>query len=169
MEQAPAPTPEKKKKKSFSWFTLIAWILLLSFITIQFFQPDKNNYNTDFSNDITAAVPVPDSVHVLLQAACYDCHSNNTQYPWYTNIQPVGWWLRGHIDNGKSNLNFNEFAAYSPDKQKDKLGAIAASQQDEWMPLKSYTWMHKEAKLTPAQRQQIIAWTEAARTKLKVE
>lgn len=160
-------TEKKEKKKSkVRWGKIILWVLVLGFITIQFFQPDKNNNSTDRSRDISAIADIPADVNVVLQSACYDCHSNNTRYPWYTNIQPVGWWLNNHINNGKQYLNFNEFTTYSPEKQKDEMDEIIASQKEGWMPLDSYTWIHKDAKLTNTQRQQIITWAEAVKTKI---
>ena len=160
MQQQPsAPIPQKKKSK-IRWGKIILWVLVLTFVTIQFFQPDKNNTSIDKSQSIAVITPISDTVNALLQSACYDCHSNNTRYPWYTNIQPVGWWLRHHINEGKQHLNFDEFVSYSTEKQQDKLEEIVKSQQDGWMPLDSYTWIHKDAKLTDGQRQQIIAWAK---------
>ncbi len=158
MQQQPPPPVKEKKKSKVRWGKIILWVLVLTFVAIQFFQPDKNNYSIDKSHDIGNIVAIPGSVDTLLQAACYDCHSNNTRYPWYTNIQPVGWWLRNHINNGKRHLNFNEFTTYSPEKQADKLEEVIKSQQEGWMPLDSYTWIHKDARLTEGQKQQIIAW-----------
>ena len=155
MEQ---PLVAKKKKSNVRWGKIIMWVLVLTFVTIQFFQPDKNNNSIDKSKSIATITPIPDSVNAILQVACYDCHSNNTRYPWYTNIQPVGWWLRNHINNGKRHLNFDEFTIYSPIKQSDKLEETIKSQQEGWMPLDSYTWIHKDARLTEAQRQQLITW-----------
>lgn len=163
MEQLPI---KEKKKSGLRWVKITLWILVLSFVAIQFFQPDKNNYSTDRSHDISNIAAIPVSVDTLLQAACYDCHSNNTRYPWYTNIQPVGWWLRNHIDNGKRHLNFNEFTTYSPEKQNDELDEIIKSQQEGWMPLDSYTWIHKDAKLTDGQRQQLIAWAQTVKERI---
>jgi hypothetical protein len=154
------------RKSGIRWGKITMWVLLLAFIAIQFFQPDKNNNSVAFTNDISAVAVVPAPINHLLQQACYDCHSNNTRYPWYTNIQPVGWWLNGHINNGKRHLNFNEFATYAPDKQREKLDEIISSQREGWMPLNSYTWIHKDARLTATQRQQIITWAEGVKAKL---
>ena len=81
-------------------------ILLLAFIIIQFFRPAKNRSDVISANDITKKYAVPADVLNILQTSCYDCHSNNTKYPWYSYIQPVAWWLDSHIKNGKRGLNF---------------------------------------------------------------
>ena len=114
-------------------------------------------------------VPVPDTVKNLLQAACYDCHSNNTNYPWYTNIQPVGWWLNNHVEDGKNHLNFNEFVNIPPkgnrstkERQLKKLEEIKETIEEGEMPLGSYTLIHKEARLNPEQKDEIVKWAEAA-------
>ena len=83
----------------------------------------------------------------VFKNSCYDCHSNNTRYPWYVNIQPMGWVMARHIKKGKENLNFSEFGTYSKRKQANKLRAIATSIKDGSMPLSSYTIMHTDAKL----------------------
>ncbi len=128
----------------------------------------------DMGNDITKVVAVPDSVFVLLKTACYDCHSNFTKYPWYSNIQPIGWWLKDHVDEGKLHLNFQEFALVKANdkystpalRQDHKLEEVIETVKDGEMPLKSYTIIHKESKLTDAQRKMITDWAASARRQL---
>src|ERR1019366_10052140 len=86
-------------------------IVLFALIAIQFFHPQKNLSN-DLTNDISKKFAGPDSVQQILKTSCYDCHSNHTEYPWYSKIQPVGWWLTDHINEAKRGLNFNEFSRY---------------------------------------------------------
>jgi hypothetical protein len=161
--QRQLPKQPVAKKVKPRWGRIILWSLLLIFMIMQFFQPDKNNNNVVLSNDISSVVTVPDDVNLLLHSACYDCHSNNTDYPWYTNIQPIGWWLNDHINNGKRHLNFNEFATYTLERKRETLEEVGKSVKEGWMPLNSYTWMHKDAKLTDAQKQTIINWAEGAK------
>jgi hypothetical protein len=101
----------------------IALVLLAAFIIIQFFRPEKNlsSSETIAANDISKLYPVPQEVGSILQTSCYDCHSNNTHYPWYSNFQPVAWWLADHVNEGKNELNFSEFASYRIGKQYRKL------------------------------------------------
>lgn len=144
-------------------FKKILLALLLVFIAIQFIRPTKNKSGQVLPKDITKTVNVPDKIQVIFKNTCYDCHSNNTRYPWYVNIQPMGWIMASHIKNGKADLNFSEFGAYSKRKQGNKLRAIATSIKDGSMPLSSYTIMHTDAKLTEENKNLIIDW--ASKTK----
>ena len=122
--------------------------LFAGFVTIQFIQPARNKSDKIQQNDIKKIYAVPDKVLAILQNSCYDCHSNNTQYPWYSFIQPVAWWMSSHIRKGKANLNFSEFGTYSTRKQQSKLQAIVNSIKDETMPISLYALLHKSVKLT---------------------
>ena len=82
--------------------------LLVVFVIIQFFRPEKNDSN-DLTHAISTKYNVPENIQTMLKGACNDCHSNNTTYPWYSNIQPVAWWLNDHIEHGKGHLNFSSF------------------------------------------------------------
>ncbi len=139
-------------------------------IAIQFIPPARNTDKNGqvLSTDITRAFPVPDSVLTVFKSSCYNCHSNNTDYPWYSNIQPGGWWLAWHIRKGKSELNFNEFGSYSPFKQRSKFFAIENSLKDGTMPLWSYTLIHKEARITEKDKRAVIAWADKMRDSLSL-
>ena len=132
--------------------------LLAILLVIQFIHPAKNASAAITAQDISTMYAVPDSVHVILQKACMDCHSNNTRYPWYDRIQPVAWWLTDHINEGKRELNFSEFGSRTPDKQAKKLKKLAKEVQEGGMPLNSYTWMHKDAILTEQEKNTLITW-----------
>lgn len=149
---------------------MIKKIILLLFALIaiaQFIRPAKNVSAAVGPNDISAKYPVPADVSALLKRACYDCHSNNTNYPWYAEVQPAGWWLASHVNDGKRHLNFSEFAAYTPKRAKTKAGEIVDEVEEKKMPLKSYTWMHPEARLTVEEIKLIIAWAEDLEAKIK--
>lgn len=135
-------------------------VLLIVFAAIQFIQPVHNQDAQVVLTDITKVYPVPDKVQAILKNSCYDCHSNNTRYPWYSRIQPWGWWLASHIRKGKEELNFSEFGTYSTRRQKSKLKSIGSSIEDETMPLPSYTLIHKGAKLTKEDKALILDWVE---------
>lgn len=135
-------------------------ILLVAFVLIQFIQPARNHSGQVLQTDITKMFAIPSNVKTILESACYDCHSNNTRYPWYANIQPGGWWLANHIKEGKEELNFSEFGGYSPRRQISKLRSIGNSIKDGSMPLSSYTFMHKDAKLTKEEQAQLIDWVK---------
>src|SRR5690349_7024288 len=121
--------------------------LLLLFLLSQFIRPSHNSGNASSSTDITHVVPVPDSVISILKIACYDCHSDHTNYPWYSKITPVNWWLYDHIIEGKRHLNFSNFTSYSYKRKAKKLEEVAETVEKHEMPLDSYLWIHKEAKL----------------------
>ncbi|MGN7823508.1 heme-binding domain-containing protein [Chitinophaga sp. 22536] len=147
---------------------LIAGILLLIFAGIQLFRPAKNQGN-DQTADISRVITTPDSIHALLQAACYDCHSNYTHYPWYAEIQPVSWWLANHVNEGKRELNFHEYGKYTTKRQLHKLKEMKEQITEGEMPLSSYTLIHKEAIWTPAQQQAVITWIDSAMAKMSVQ
>ncbi|HRH58255.1 MAG TPA: heme-binding domain-containing protein [Chitinophagales bacterium] len=138
----------------------IALSILLILIVIQFFQPQKNQSTELLAADITKVTNVPDDVLTILKTSCYDCHSNNTVYPWYNNLQPVAWWLNNHIKEGKERLNFSEFGNYTFDKSRKKLRGIAREIEEGEMPLTSYTVIHRNAILDEAQKNLVINWAE---------
>lgn len=138
-------------------------ILLVScflFIVIQFIRPVHNISSQVSTTDISKVIIVPDTLLSLLKNACYDCHSNNTLYPWYSNIQPMGWLMAYHIKHAKSQLNFSDFGSYSKRRQLSKLDGIANSIKDDIMPLKSYKIMHKSAQLSSDEKTLLINWTQ---------
>lgn len=141
--------------------------LFIVLIVIQFIKPDKNQSSADTPNDIFAHYQAPDSIKQLIHTACYDCHSNNTAYPWYSEIQPVAWWLADHVKEGKSEINFSEFASYTPKKGDHKLEELIEMVKEEEMPLKSYTLIHGDARLSNAQRVAITNWAEQVRAQIK--
>jgi hypothetical protein len=138
-------------------------ILLVSgilFIALQFIRPVQNKNGLVLSTDISKVISIPDTVRTLLKDACYDCHSNNTDYPWYSNIQPMGWLMAYHIKEAKNQLDFSEFGSYSQRRQLSKLDGIANSLKDDIMPLKSYKIMHKSAQLSTGEKSLLINWAQ---------
>ena len=140
--------------------------LLIVVIAIQFIQPAHNISGQVLPTDITKKVNVPDKVLDIFKNACYDCHSNNTRYPWYVYIQPMGWMMARHVRNGKENLNFSDFGSYSQRKQANKLRAIEKSIKEGSMPLSSYTIMHTDARLSVEDKKVITDWVSNARDSL---
>jgi hypothetical protein len=141
-------------------YLLIGVVVLL--LAIQLIQPQLNTGNATGPADITHAVSVPAEVSGLLKQSCYDCHSNHTTYPWYDRIAPVSWWVAGHINDGKRELNFTEFGTYSPKKQGKKLEEIGETVEEGEMPLKSYLITHGDARLTEAQKKTLVDWAQGA-------
>ncbi len=137
-------------------FLLIA--LLLAFIVIQFFQPEKNIEEVS-SNHIFNQEKMPDAIKNLLTDACIDCHSNSTNYLWYHNIAPVSWMVDEHVNEGKSELNFSEWGTMDIFEKITTLEEICQETEHKSMPLKSYRAMHPKAKLSDEQIAQLCDWT----------
>jgi len=143
--------------------------LLIIFIGIQFIRPVKNRSEQALSTDLSRTVNVPGKVHTILKTACYDCHSNNTNYPWYSNVQPIAWFLANHIRKGKAELNFSEFGSYSLRRQISKMNGIAKSIEKGVMPLRSYTMLHKNARLTKEDKDILIDWALTTKDSLSLK
>ena len=146
---------------------LLITILLLLMLIQLMPKPTKNLSDTLSANDITQKFTVPDTVQSILRASCFDCHSNNTVYPWYSKVQPVAWWLNRHIEEGKRELNFSEFASYPLKRQYRKLSKIKDEVNDGGMPLPSYTIIHRYAKLDESQKNIIANWVNTLQDSLK--
>jgi hypothetical protein len=142
--------------------------LLTVLVLIQFIKPERNLSN-DNTFAISAKYPVPAEVDKILKDACNDCHSNLTNYPWYANLQPVGWWLTNHVKGGKKHLNYSEFTNRPIAIQNHKFEETVEMVKEGEMPLKSYTWLglHPEAKLSEEQRQTLTRWAQACMDTLK--
>jgi len=145
----------------------ILLLLLAVLVLIQFIRPAKNLSVTMSGNDITTHMVIPGDVLDIFKKSCYDCHSNNTIYPWYFHIQPVAWWMQDHVNEGRKELNFSEFASYSPKKQYHKMRGIAEQIRNGEMPLDSYLWIHKDAILSDAQKTKILAWADSSGASIK--
>jgi len=142
-------------------------LLLVALIAIQFFRPEKNIHPQPQPANIASVYPVPANVDSILVKACNDCHSNNTRYPWYNNIQPVAWWLNHHVDEGKEELNFDEFATYAAARKYDKIKETKKEVDEGEMPIYSYTLVHAEARLTDAEKQALTSWSENIRKQME--
>jgi hypothetical protein len=142
--------------------------LIVVFVLMQFFHPEKN-ISDDNTNAISTKYTVPDKVKYTLKAACNDCHSNKTAYPWYNNMQPVAWWLNHHVDEGKHKLNFSNFTTRPIAFQNHSFEDIVEQMEKKEMPLPSYTYLglHKDANLSEEQSNAIINWAKAQMDTLK--
>lgn len=144
---------------------LLAVIAIL--VVIQFIRPAKNEGNAYAATDITHVISTNDEVKQILEISCNDCHSNHTIYPWYNNIQPVAGWLSHHVNEGKGELNFTEFANYPVKKQIHKLEETVEMVKEGDMPLNSYTWTHGDAKLSQAQKEVLVKWADEGMRQLQ--
>ncbi len=143
-------------------WVIISVIFLSIVVIIQFFQPQRNLNKVASKDDIFLNLSADQLVKKNIVNACYDCHSNNTRYPFYANFAPVSWLLYNHIQEGKSHLNFSEWASYDKKKQLKLLNDICDELTSKEMPLKSYIFMHSSAILNSMEVENICNWTEAA-------
>ena len=134
--------------------------LLLALGVVQFVSTPRNTGPTEGPASLVAREKVPGDVQAMLQRACYDCHSANTKYPWYAAVQPVAWWMNQHVLDGKTEVNFSDFARYDTKRTVRKLQAVADEVRDRKMPLKSYLLVHGEAKLTDAEAARLAKWAD---------
>lgn len=145
----------------------VALGLLILFVLLQLIPRSVNNNEIILPTDITNNYQIPGEVQSVLKRACYDCHSNNTGYPWYAHVQPFRLILDRHIKTGKEELNFSEFGNYSEKKQYNKLNSIGESLKKETMPLKSYQLMHSNARLTKPEKAAVLKWINDTRNLIK--
>ena len=153
--------------KSFFKLKNMLTILLLLFIGIQFIDVKKNISQSQSANAIENHYKIPEKVQAILKTSCYDCHSNNTSYPWYSKVQPVKWWLADHVNSGKRHLNFDEFNSYSREKKLKKLDEIVETVKEGEMPLASYTVIHQDAKLSASDQAEIEKWINEIKKEVK--
>jgi Haem-binding domain len=135
---------------------IIGLIVLL--IAIQFFRIDKTNPPVDQTKDFIALTKPSAEIEGILRTSCYDCHSNETTYPWYMNVAPLSWWLKHHVNEGREHLSFSTWGNYSEEQQQHKLEEVLEEVLEGEMPLSSYTIVHKETALSPAQQEKLAAW-----------
>ena len=135
---------------------IIGLVLLVVLVGLQFFPARTNNSSTVTSTDFIKTYKAPKQIAQTLNASCYDCHSNNTKYPWYSKVQPVGWLLEDHINDGKEVLNLSEFGSYSGRKQQSKLTSMISQIEDDKMPLAAYTFIHRKALLSKENKKALL-------------
>ncbi|MGY8915097.1 MAG: heme-binding domain-containing protein, partial [Flavobacteriales bacterium] len=109
---------------------IILLVLLVVFVGIQFFPISRNQSDIVPKTDFMVVNDVPKQVESIIKTSCYDCHSNNTEYPWYNKVQPVAWFLEDHVAHGKEELNFNEWADFSSRRKNSKLKSIISQIED---------------------------------------
>lgn len=135
-------------------------MILIALFGIQFIPSNRNQSVEVLASDFTNIFDVPININQLLVRSCYDCHSNNTNYPWYNTLQPIAMLLENHITKAKEELNFSEFGEYSKRRQKSKLKSIRDQILKNKMPLTSYTIIHNDARLSDQDRIEIVEWAD---------
>lgn len=141
----------------------IGLALLVLLVLAQFFRINKENPPLQADKDFLTLQKAPEAILSILKTSCYDCHSNQTLYPWYTNVAPLSWWIKHHINEGREHLNFSEWGFYSAEKADHKLEECVEMIQEGEMPMSSYTLIHKEAQLSEEQRLMLVNWFSSLR------
>lgn len=137
----------------------LLWLALSLIVLAQLYRPlrtvEKQKPGT---MDFMQCYNVPDDIRAMLSLSCYDCHSDRTRYPWYSQFQPIRMLIDRDVEKGRTNLNFNEWGSYSKRKQRNKLSRIEKQLEAGEMPLKSYVLLHPEAELSGSQKKRIIVF-----------
>lgn len=133
-------------------------LVIILLIVIQFVQPVRNISEGISADDISKVYDMPTGVHETLVKKCYDCHSNNTHYPWYYSVQPIGWWLAAHVHEGKEHIDFSSFGKYDKKKADHQLEELGEVVEEHSMPLKAYVLLHPDTELTEEDEKAIMTW-----------
>ena len=150
-------------KKIFRWTAIVFAVL---FVSLQFIRPAKTNPAIDQTRTLEQHVQMSEEVKSTLKRACYDCHSNETHWPWYSQVAPVSWFVTDHVNHGRNDLNFSDWSGYDKSTQAEYLRLIQATVKAEMMPLSSYLLAHSEAKLSPEDKTIISDWAKTERQRL---
>ncbi len=139
---------------------LVLLLLIVVLIVLQFFQPEKNQGSITPEIDLIGVAAVPDSLAAILINSCYDCHSNHTEYPWYSRISPVSWYLYKHVRDGKEDLNLSEFGNLSKAEKIGALSDLYDAIEAGTMPLQSYLLIHSEARMSQKEIDAFLDWAD---------
>ena len=136
----------------------IILFLIAAFIISQFYRPKENRSSETPASDFLEVTNANSDISAMIKNSCYDCHSNNTNYPWYSKVAPVSWMMAHHVDEGKEELDFSKWSTFSAKRKKKKIKEMIDELKEREMPLKMYLPMHSEAKLSDAQINELITW-----------
>ena len=142
-----------RKLNIIGWLSVIVVAVVLA---IQFIPVERNVSTVPPGQSFEKTEKVPANVAAILKVSCYDCHSNNSRYPWYSELQPGAWFMARHIKKGKEELNFDEFNNYSKRRKKAKIKSIISQIEKDEMPLKSYRMMHGNARLSEKKKKELL-------------
>jgi hypothetical protein len=140
------------------WFKRAALAAIVAALALQLAHPHHTNPPVLPGHDLLAANPPPPDVAALLKSACYNCHSFQTEWPWYSFIAPVSWQIVGHVNDARDAMNFSDWPHDNPSRVRKRWRHVADSVEDGDMPLRSYTLIHPESRLTAQQRTRLIQW-----------
>jgi len=153
-------------KKALKWAALL---ILVLFVAAQAYRPDRTNPSVDQSKTLGASGRVTPEAAAILERSCNDCHSSETRWPWYSNVSPVSWFLKNHVDEGRRELNLSEWGTYAARKRERKLHEICEQVEAGEMPIKSYLPLHPSAKLSDEDRRVLCDWAHAEEERVASE
>ena len=145
---------------------IIALVLVFGFVVIQFYRPDRTNLPVVQAETLEATTQVSENVAAILKRSCSDCHSNETIYPWYSNISPFSWLLADHIEEGRRELNYSVWNTYSAKKKRHKFEEICEQITSGEMPHNQYLWLHADAQLSEEDKKIVCDWAETEKAKI---
>lgn len=155
-----------KVRKVLKWLVIA---LVAVFVGVQFVRPARTNPSFDPAQTIYARLRMTPEVSGILNRSCQDCHSNATRWPWYSNVVPASWFLVDHVNEGREHLNFSEWGKLDKRRADKRLEEMCEQVSDMEMPLDSYTWIHRSARLSDEDRKILCSWTEAERKRLATQ
>jgi len=147
--------------KRAQWALAVVLILLIG---AQFVGANRTNPAS--KPDASLLKKAPPEVRAILDRSCRDCHSNDTRWPWYSQLAPVSWMLASHVNAGRDRMNYSEWSTYDSDDQDKFLSGMCSLPKKGRMPLPSYLWIHRDAKLSDADVKTLCAWSEKMRDTL---
>ncbi|MBA3335114.1 MAG: heme-binding domain-containing protein [Acidobacteria bacterium] len=145
---------------------ITAVVLFVAFVAIQFYRPAKINPPIIAAETLEATTYVPDEVAKILSRSCNDCHTNNSNYPWYSQVAPMSWGIIDHINEGRRELNLSTWAIYDTKRKKHKLEEICEMVTSGEMPHYQYLWIHRDAQLSDDDKKILCDWTDAEKSML---
>ncbi len=139
----------------------VLMVALVALVVMQFIRPEKNLGGYESVAAFESETKPGEAVAAILKESCYDCHSNQTVYPWYAEVAPVSYWLADHVKDGKKHFNASDWASYSVKKKDHKMEELIEEVEEGEMPLESYTWTH--GGLSDDQKELVIQWAQLVR------
>ena len=145
---------------------IVAIVIVVAVIAVQFYRPDYSAAPVVQAETLEATTEIPENVREILKRSCNDCHTNQTSYPWYSNITPVNWLVADHINEGRRELNFSTWNTYNAKKKRHKFDEVCDQVIGGEMPHNQYLWMHGDAKLSNAEKRTLCDWAQTEKSKI---
>src|SRR5579872_3788037 len=149
------------------WASRMLAVVLILLIGAQFVGAGRTNPPSRPGASLVALKATPPDVRAILDRSCRDCHSNDTRWPWYSHVAPVSWVLLQHVHEGRDRMNYSEWTSYDSDDQDKFLNSMCSLTKKRRMPLPSYLWIHRDARLSDGDVKTLCAWSDKMRDTLQ--